>query len=246
MKNHILYIVIAFSVLACQKSETSNSDSSLSSTGKGGSTARFTISGDYLFTVDRQDLHIFDVENPVDPVEMSLYNIGRDIETIFAMGDYLFIGSEIAVYIYNIEQPLQPRLIDVFRHATACDPVVADSSYAYVTLRNNGRTCGGATNELQLINITDINNAYVEFNYLMEAPYGLGVDKNYLFVCDNGIKMFDKTDPSDIQLIVKIPGIDARDVIPYKNNLIVTATNGIYQFDYSTGTLIQKNHIALN
>lgn len=248
MKKYILYTAFIFGLFACEKSETSSSDASYvgSTTGKGGSTARFTIAGNYMFTVDRNDLHIFDIENPTNPIETSLYNIGRDIETIFAMDDYLFIGSELAVYIYNIEQPLQPKLIDVFRHSTACDPVVADSNYAYVTLRNNGRACGGTVNELLLINISDIDNSFIEFNYLLEAPYGLGLDKNYLFVCDNGVKMFDKSDPSDLQLIVKIPGIDARDVIPHQNNLIVTASNGIYQFDYSTGTLVQKSYIPVN
>lgn len=242
MKNYILYIAIILSAFACEKAE----NASTVSTGKGGSTARFTIAGDYLFTVDKQDLHIFDITNPANPIEMSLYQIGRDIETIFSMGNYLFIGSETAVYIYDIKQPLQPKMIDIFQHATACDPVVADSSYAYVTLRNNGRTCGGTSNELILINISQIEHSFIDHTYIMEAPYGLGVDKNYLFVCDNGIKMFDKSDPSNLQLIVKIPNIDARDVIPYEDNLIVTSTNGIYQFDYSTGTLIEKSHIPLN
>jgi hypothetical protein len=245
MKKLFIYTLIFCCLSSCEKSESDTNLASVNSVGRGGSTARFTIAGDYMYTVDRQDLHIFNVENPKTAKEISLYNIGREIETIFSMDNYIFIGSQSAVYIYDISAPLNPKSLGIFRHATACDPVVADSNYAYVTLRNNNIRCGGTANELRLINIMDINDSYLEYEYMMESPYGLGLDQDYLFVCDNGVKMFDKTDPANLVLITKIPQIDARDLIAHKNNLIVTATDGIYQFDYSTGTLVQKNFIPV-
>ena len=39
-----------------------------SGTGIGGSMARFTIKGDYLYTVDSYDLKTFDIKDKVNPM----------------------------------------------------------------------------------------------------------------------------------------------------------------------------------
>ena len=45
--------------------------------------------------------------------------------------------------IYDNSQPEIPLTSSSFFHATSCDPVVANDSMAYVTLRT-GNTCQGA------------------------------------------------------------------------------------------------------
>lgn len=69
----------------------------------------------------------------------------------------------------------------------------------------------------------------------MQSPYGLGIDASTLFVCDAyaGLKIFDATDPLNIQLITQIDGYQTYDVIPYNNILIVIGPEGLFQYDYS-------------
>ena len=77
--------------------------------GAGGSTARFTISGNYLYVVNSTSLKAFDISNPVAaPVLKSTTNLGINIETIFPYQDKLFIGSSSSMYIYSLSNPEKP------------------------------------------------------------------------------------------------------------------------------------------
>lgn len=71
----------------------------------------------------------------------------------------------------------------------------------------------------------------------MTEPYGLGIDNKTLFVCDGpaGLKIFDATDPMQIDqhLLQNYTNLNAFDVIPFGNILIMIATDGIYQYNYS-------------
>jgi len=74
-----------------------------SSTGTGGSMARFTIVGDYLYTLHMDSIVLVDVTVPEEPrlVEEPVY-VGWDIETVFPDGEELYIGSSTGMYIYDI------------------------------------------------------------------------------------------------------------------------------------------------
>jgi hypothetical protein len=71
----------------------------------------------------------------------------------------------------------------------------------------------------------------------MSYPLGLGIDGSVLFICegDFGLKVYDATDPKAItsNKLSEIKGISPTDVIPLNNLLIVTAKDGVYQYDYS-------------
>ena len=77
-----------------------------SGTGIGGSMARFTIKGDYLYTVDSYDLKTFDIKDKVNPMITSEVNLGWGIETIFPYGENLFIGAQSGMHIYGLELSL--------------------------------------------------------------------------------------------------------------------------------------------
>lgn len=140
-----------------------------SSGGTGGSMARFAITGDYLYAVDKQSLFTFDIAAP-EPVQESRNDVGWSIETIFPYEDNLFIGSESAMYIYDITQPSDPVRLSVYSHFTACDPVVVEGNYAYVTLRSGNR-CQRGVNRLEIIDVEDkLNPKEVAF-YEMKNPH---------------------------------------------------------------------------
>lgn len=199
--------------------------------GVGGSTARFASVNDYLYAVDQRNLNIFSVNNG-DLASIKNISIGFDIETIFALDDKLFMGSQTGVHIYSIENPTNPVKLALIEHVFSCDPVVADENYAYVTLRSNSSRCGRGLNQLDILNVSDPNSIFTEFSYPMEAPRGLGIDGKFLFVCDKGVKVFDRTDPSNLVQLQHITGYEAYDVIPFQNKLYVTSPSGVYQYSY--------------
>jgi hypothetical protein len=207
-----------------------------SKSGVGGSMARFTLYDDFLYAVDNYSLKLFDVSDAETPSELKSVSIGWNIETLFPFGDKLFIGSTTGMYIFSLEVPSDPQYISAFWHATSCDPVVTDGTYAYVTLRA-GNLCGDNESKLCVISIADIRNPVLIQEYDLVEPYGLGIDGNTLFVCDGdeGLKIYDAGDPYTIdehQLAV-YDNINAFDVIPLGEVLIMIGNDGLFQYDYT-------------
>jgi len=218
----------------------SNNLSAAPAIGIGGSMARFTIVGDYLYTIDDYLLHVFDIISPENPVAGEEINLGWGIETIFPFKNNLFIGSRSGMFIYNIDNPELPEFRSNVRHINTCDPVVANDEYAFVTLRSEDANnwCGNTfTNQLDVIDISDVFNAQLLHTYDMTGPYGLGLDGNTLFVTegDDGLKIFDITDVSNIDqnMIQHLQGFNAYDVIPVNGTLLLIGNDGLYQFDYT-------------
>ena len=210
------------------------------SSGTGGSLARFAVSGDVLYTVDHTNLKVFNIADPGQPVKQGDVSIGTGIETIFPKGNALFIGSQTGMFIYDVTNPIVPTQLSVYEHVFSCDPVVADDQYAYVTLRsiigrNNGR-CWRGVNQMDIIDIKDLSNPDLLTSYPMAGPQGLGIDGNTLFVCDEGLKVYDASDPLSLELKEHFE-IDARDVIPMNGVLMVIGDDGLFQYRYENQNL---------
>lgn len=203
--------------------------------GIGGSMARFAITGERLYAVDDSNLQVFDITQLDDPVAGNEVTIAFGVETIFPFRDKLFIGSQIGMYIYDISDPDNPVQESEFVHVRSCDPVVANDSMAYVTLRD-GSACWGGDNELEVLDVRDINNPQLVATYNMDHPHGLAIDGTTLFVCEGafGLKVFDATDSRAITAnrLAHIDDIHAFDVIPLGGVLIVIGDDGLYQYDY--------------
>ena len=208
-------------------------------TGIGGSMARFAVSNDNLYVVDFYDLSVFNISQPQLPEFTNRVNIGWDIETIFPFKDHLFIGARTGMHIFSISDPAAPQYVSNFLHVSACDPVVANDEYAFVTLRS-GNACEGFTNELEVIDIGNVESPFLRKSYPMQNPHGLGIDDNVLFVSegDFGLKVYDITDINTIDenQIAYFSDIHSFDVIPWDNVLISIGNDGLYQYDYSSLT----------
>lgn len=206
-------------------------------TGKGGSMARFTIAGDYLYAVNYSQLKAFDISNAADPLFKNSQQINSVIETIFPYGKYLFIGSQNAMYIYDIINPAAPSQRSMVTHFRACDPVVVEGNKAYVTIRS-GSTCAGTLNQLQVFDVSNVDNPIKLSTTEMKNPHGLGIDNGKLFICEGtfGLRFMDASDVRNITTTKLVDGLDTYDVIPFENQhrLLVSARDGIYQYNYST------------
>lgn len=211
-----------------------------SATGIGGSLARFSIVNDQLYAVESHNLKVISIANPSDPKLTKNIFAGFDIETIYPLKDKLFLGSMNGLYIFDISNPENPVSKGTFSHARACDPVVADDNYAYVTLRE-GTTCGPAKNELLIVDIKNITSPTLTKTYSMNRPSGLSIDGNMLFICDGtaGLKIYNASNVSNIDLVKQFKTIEPHDVIAWNKNAIVVTKEGLYQFDYSNAANIR-------
>jgi hypothetical protein len=207
-----------------------------SQTGIGGSMARFTINGNFLYGLDGSNLDIVDVSIQAQPLAKNEILLSWDVETLFPHEDKLFAGSRTGMYILDLQTPTSPAIISQYAHVRSCDPVVVEGNYAYVTLRS-GSACEGFTNQLEVIDITNLKTPSLVKIYPMTNPHGLGIDDGTLFICDgaDGLKAYDASDPLTISenQLAHYKSINAFDVIPHKKIAMVIGKDGLYQYDYS-------------
>lgn len=240
-----------FRIMSDSRAFSSMSASASPSTqnGVGGSMARFGLKDDRLYTISFTDLKVFNTTVPSAPSYMKTVNFSQgDIETIFPYKDRLFIGSQTGMFIYDITDRDSPKKTGQFTHARACDPVVADDTHAYVTLRSNSR-CAGFLNQLDVLDVTNVMAPRLLKTYAFTEPAGLAKDGNLLFICDgkDGLKIVDATTPTAISPIRTIPGLETYDVIAQNGIAITSAKDGLYLVDYKNPALARiTGKITLN
>ena len=222
-----------------------------SGSGLGGSLARMTVKDDQLFLLNGAHVKTMDIQSASQPILKDSLFVSWDIETIFPYENKLFIGARSGMHILDAATPGKLSLISTYAHVFSCDPVVVDNDYAYVTLRSGNPVCDGFENQLEILDISNPANPELIETYDMTNPHGLGVDGNLLFVCDGnaGLKMFDVTDKHDLtnNLLAQHPFINALDVIPFNNVLMLIGEDGIAQYDYSDNkNLKHLSHITVS
>ncbi|UKM64855.1 hypothetical protein GSB9_01413 [Flavobacteriaceae bacterium GSB9] len=204
-----------------------------STTGTGGSLARFQIVDHYLYAVGTNEMAIFNIQDLSKPVLANTQYAGWNIETMFQAEGYLYLGSTNGMYIYSLNNPALPDYVSEFTHWEGCDPVVVDGNYAYLTLRG-GNACGQLESVLEVIDVSDKSKPALVARHELENPYGLGAKGHSLFVCDGtaGLKLFDKTNPLEVSFVKSYAEIQAKDVIPLEDKLLMIGGDTLYQYNY--------------
>lgn len=138
------------------------------------------------------------------------------------------------MYIYDISNPDVPVQVSQFVHARACDPVVVENDTAYVTLRD-GTSCGAAEDQLDIIDVSNIEQPQLLKVVPLHNPFGLAVRSRLVFVCDGraGLKILDTTNLDAIVEVGHVGNIYPYDVILQNELLFVTAQTGLYIYDVS-------------
>jgi hypothetical protein len=203
--------------------------------GTNGSLTRFSIINNFLYTVGYSNLTAFDIGQPYAPAYASTVQVDWHVETIYPLKDRLFVGTNNGMYMYDVQKsPSTPALIGSFTHIRACDPVIADDDYAYITL-NDSSACLGSNNELQIVDIRDVGNSFLVKKYQLTHPVGLSKDGNTLFICDGkeGLKIYNAADVNNLQLTKELKDANVYEVVAENGLAIVVAYDGLYQYDYS-------------
>jgi len=221
----------------------SNYSAAAQSYGVGGSMARFTLANQHLYAVDESTMRVFDVKDAAEPKFVKPIDLGWGIETIFPFQNKLFIGSNRGMHIYDASTPASPTRMSVYEHVVACDPVVVNEDFAFVTLRN-GNSCFNNVNQLEVIDIKDPYNPYLKKAYSMLNPHGLGLAGDNLYVAEgaHGLKSFKVTDVMTIDQnqMEFLESMKSVDLIPGPKSLIVIGPDGVCQYDYSTPSKLVK------
>jgi hypothetical protein len=217
--------------------------------GTGGSTARFTIVGNYLYTVDKQYLKSYDVSTASHPSYKATIKADNLIETIYSNGKALFLGTETGVGIYSLATPVTPKFLTTFQHVMMCDPVVANEKYAFATLRSN-TDCYSKYNDgniLQIFDIQDLSNPQLVQTITLNNPIGLGLIGHNLFICDNTLKLFDISNPVN-PVVIKDFNYQLNDIIPVTPIIFGIGDNGFVElkFDSVANSLTLLSKIQVN
>lgn len=233
---NLFSIMAVMLCLSCADSDVSpNLAPGGNNVGSGGSLARFTIAHDKLYIVDNYTLKAFSLSEPMRPKAIDSLEIGWGTETIFGMGDsILFIGTQLGMHILSIKEDGSLEFLSTYEHIVSCDPVVAQDTLAYVTLRSEN-LCEQGADVLEVVDIRDLLDPQLIYRQPMINPHGLGISDTLLFVTEglHGLKIFDINSPTDLEEITFLQNVHLVDVIPRSNLLIATGSEGIYQFDYS-------------
>ncbi len=219
--------------IAYASAESSGSRGS-SSTGVNGSMSRFALYKDYLYSVINNYMNIIDLSGSEPKKAADNLYIGRDVETIFSYKDNMFMGTPTGMMIYSVADPLKPQFVRAVWHIFGCDPVVVEDDIAYVTI-HSGNACGQTNNDLIIYDVSDVTNPRHIVTYAMTNPKGLGIDNGTLFLCDDGLKIYNASDPQTLMAnrLAHYSGMDGFDVIPFDNVLMMIADDGLYQYDYT-------------
>jgi hypothetical protein len=215
---------------------TTNGATGATPTGVGGSFARFTFNANNFYAIDNNQLKTFTLNRLDCPSLVASTTVGWNIETIFPYKNQLFIGSTTGMFIYDLANPNAPVQLSRFTHGLSCDPVVIENETAYITL-HSGTACNGSLNQLSIVNVKDLKNPTLTKAYNMVSPKGLSVWDNILYLCDDGLKIYDVTDKNavDKNLKAHISGFESFDVIAYelanKRHVMVIGKGGLIQFD---------------
>jgi hypothetical protein len=197
------------------------------------SMARFTLVNQYLYAVDRSDLYTFELNDQATPSLKNKQRIEWNIETIYPFQDQLFIGGQTGMYIFSLSNPALPVKQGQFNHARVCDPVIAETNFAYVTLRS-GTPCQGFTNQLDIVDISNSQQPKLLKSYPLFNPHGLSKEGNLLFICDGdeGLKIYDASDRLNLKLLTHEPMSAALDVVAMNQQLIVMCQREIRFYTY--------------
>ncbi len=242
MKFKLTALAITSAIFACiflySCTKESAASGNAASAGKGGSLTRFTIAGNYLYSVDNHFLHAYSLANPAKPEKVYTSPLNFDIETIYPYNNYLFLGTKTGLYIYSIDKPAEPLLVGEAKHARSCDPVVANDSVAFVTLKSS-QGCGPAVSGLYIHDIKNIQQPILKKTIALPDPVGLGLQDSVLYICcgDAGLKVFNVKSPYAPDLLSTKTDGRFIDVIPYNGILICFVSDGIILYDITNPAL---------
>lgn len=199
--------------------------------------SRFSLYNNYLYAIVNNQINTLDLSADSPQKAEGTVHVGN-VETTLLYRNKLFLGTPSGMKIYSIEEPQLPVYCSQISHVYGCNPMAIDNDLAYITVRS-GNSCGQNTNELMIVDVSDSKQPQIHPSYTLKNPKGLSVHNGHLFLCDEGLKIFQIGQPESLlsSQIAHFKGANAYDVIPLTDTLFLIADNGLYQYNYADGGL---------
>lgn len=236
-----MLFMIVLSIYSCEGLQFSDSSSSQATIS--GSYANMLVLDDFMYIINKEKLLTYSVYDKKDPLLIDTKDLGFNIESLLHYKGKLFIGSSESMYIYERNQSGIPVKLSETSYADFgsffCqrDPIAVNDTHAFVTLSSvQNQWCGRfEVNELRVYDINNFQDPQIISQVTMESPKGIGLDGDYLFVCEeeNGVVIFDVSVPETPKIIQHFKGFKAFDLIPDNGLLIVVGPDQLHEFDYS-------------
>ena len=248
----IAFISLGLLLASCDEGGISPSEGS----GSGGSRARFTIMGDQLYAAEGRTLNVFDIKNPAKPTFESsdavilpqFPNQDPIVKTIYPLdSNTLIVGALDGAHFYDLTTPTEPRKIGFSYAAKGCDPIVANQRYAFASISSKRDLCTHSRNEVRVLDIQNLQDIEQVNSRQLTNPRGLGLRKDRLFVADSGLKVYDVRAPTSRMVLEdRFPNVQANDVIPLNNSLLVIGDASFIQYQYTERGLREQARLTFN
>jgi len=140
------------------------------------------LKDDYAFVPTRYSgLHIFDISDPTDPVEVKHLTFSDDLFEMDLWGDYAFISDRVdsLLHVVNISDPPNAFFaggIDV-GSGLGRGVAVRDGQYVYFGLDDN---------DLHSVRWDDLGSMEVKGTVVTDGPFGLFYDGEFLYSAEQG------------------------------------------------------------
>jgi hypothetical protein len=199
--------------------------------------SHFSLNDRYLYAIVNSHINIIDLSTPQPQKTAEMVHVGN-VETILPYRNQLFLGTPAGLMIYSIEEPQRPTLCSQIAHVYGCNPIAIDNDLVYISIRS-GNSCGQNTNELMIFDISNPKQPLKRIAHPLKNPKGLSVHNGLLFLCEEGLKVFQIGTPESLlsQQVGHFKEPNALDVIPFNDILFLIADNGLYQYEYADGKL---------
>ena len=155
-----------------------------------------TISGNYAYVADRDELVILNIEDPSNPILVGNYTTDGSAFGVAISGNYVYVADyDEGLVILNIEDPANPTLAGSNDTDGTAYGVTISGNYAYVADMDNG---------LVILNIEDPTNPTLEGSYDTNGSARVvAISGNYVYVADydEGLVILNIEDPANPTLV---------------------------------------------
>ena len=153
------------------------------------------ISGNFIFTANYQ-LQCYEISNTAFPILMDEINLPSNFRSMQVSGQMIFIACENGLYIYKADIDGNLTQMNHFQTPGLSNSMDILGRYAYVCNTAHGIT---------ILDIFDPENpAPVKFIEIPDEIMSVKVMDQYLYVSNQGLSVYDLTEPTDPQLITQL------------------------------------------
>ena len=191
----------------------------------------FTSQGDYAFAANTFGFIIFDISDPINPVEVAQEQTDGVSTNISVAGDYAFIcDSQGGLLVYDISNLENPQFTGAFNPPGVIRSVCPHGDYLYACAEDYG---------LQIIDYSDpYSLELVDILYIGGETHEAVVYDDYLYVTigEAGLAVMDIYNPEEPQLLMtwNTVGGNTRGLALFPNEgklAMSDEENGIYYLD---------------